>query len=155
VVDFPLSLIDQREDLARDVALYASDGLELGVAFRNTLCNVGLGPEIGPKPADGDDVERTVGRPIASVETMADGFFQKKQVPGSRRTARRSWPRTADVPIVARRQKQLRSGPVADRVPGHEGGGELVDDGNDHGVEIYDLIVQFEVAPASDLSVIR
>jgi len=40
---------------------------------------------------------------------------------------------------------------VADRVPGHKGGGELVDDRNDHGVEIYDLIMQFEVAAAKGL----
>ena len=75
MVDFPLSLTDQREDLARDVALQASDGFELGVAFGNTLRDVGLGPGIGPKPSDGDDVERTVGRPIAaSVEAMAGRF---------------------------------------------------------------------------------
>jgi hypothetical protein len=68
LVDFPLSLTDQREDLARDVALQASDGFELGVAFGNTLRDVGLGSGIGPKPSDGD-VERTVGRPVAaSVE---------------------------------------------------------------------------------------
>jgi hypothetical protein len=64
LVDFPLSLIDQREDLSCDVALQASDGFELGVAFGNTLRDVGLGPGIGPKPSDGDDVEHTVGRPI-------------------------------------------------------------------------------------------
>jgi hypothetical protein len=38
---------------------------------------------------------------------------------------------------------------VADRVPGHESGGELVDDGADHDVEVCDLIVQFEVAVKS------
>ena len=38
---------------------------------------------------------------------------------------------------------------MADRVSGHESGGELVDDSDDHGVEVCDLVMQFEVAPAN------
>jgi len=122
------------------------------VAFRNTLCDVGLGPEIGPKPADSDDVERTVGGPIAaSVEAMADRFSGRSRYRAHAAQRGEAGLGLQTFRIVASRQKQLRSRPVADRVPGHEGGGKLVDDRDDHGVEVYDLIMQFEVAPAKRL----
>src|SRR5215204_6227008 len=71
LVDFPSSVADESEHLARDVALQAPNGLQLGMTFGDALCDVGLGAGIGPKPADGDDVQRAVGGSItASVETM-------------------------------------------------------------------------------------
>src|SRR5215204_1929099 len=73
LVDLPLSVADEREDLARDVALEAPEGLELGMTLGDALCDVGLGAGIGPKPADGDDVQCAVGGSItASVEAMAN-----------------------------------------------------------------------------------
>jgi len=122
------------------------------VAFRNTLCDVGLGSGIGPESADGNDVEGTIGRPIAaSIEAMADCFSG-----GSRYRAHATQRGEAGLGlqtfrIVASRQELLSSGPVADRVPGDEGGGQLVDDGDDHRVEVSYLIIQFEVAPAERL----
>src|ERR671939_897591 len=72
LVDFPLSLADQREDLTRDVALQAPNGLQLGVAFGDALGHIGFGSRISPKPADGNDVQRAVGRSVAtSVEPVA------------------------------------------------------------------------------------
>ena len=43
-------------------------------------------------------------------------------------------------------------GPVSsDRVPRHEFGGEFVDDGADHGVEIGNLVMQLQVPPRQGL----
>src|SRR3954449_1626443 len=49
---------------------------------------------------------------------------------------------------VANGEEELRRGAMADRVPRKERGCQLVDDGDDHGVEIGDLVVQLEVAPS-------
>jgi hypothetical protein len=40
---------------------------------------------------------------------------------------------------------------VADRVAGHEVGRKLIDDSGDHGVEVGDLVVQFEIATGKRL----
>ena len=66
------SLFDQREHLACDVALQASDGFELGMAFGNTLCDISLRARVSPEPTDGDDVQRAVGGAVtAPAEPMA------------------------------------------------------------------------------------
>ena len=66
LVDLASTLSDEREDFAGDVALQAANGLELGVALGDALCDIGLGFGVGPKPADGDDVQRAVGGPVAA-----------------------------------------------------------------------------------------
>src|SRR5215217_3397461 len=73
LVDLPLSVADESEHLARDVALEAPNGFQLGMTLSDALCDIGLGAGIGPKPADGDDVQCAVGGSItASVEAMAN-----------------------------------------------------------------------------------
>src|SRR5919202_4820016 len=72
LVDRPVPLRDERVHLTRDVAFEAANRLQLGMAFGDALCDVGLRPGVRPQSADGDDVERTVGRPIAAaVEAVA------------------------------------------------------------------------------------
>jgi hypothetical protein len=69
---FLWSLFDQREDLARNVALHASNGFELGMAFGYALCDISLCAGIGPQPANGNDVQRAVGGTVtAPAEPMA------------------------------------------------------------------------------------
>src|SRR5215204_2464742 len=73
LVDLPLSVADESEHLARDVALEAPNGFQLGMTLSDALCDISLGAGIGPKPADGDDVQCAVGGSItASVEAMAN-----------------------------------------------------------------------------------
>jgi hypothetical protein len=55
-IDLLSSLADEGEDLSRDVALEAPNGLELGMALGDTLCDIALGAGVGAKPSDGDDV---------------------------------------------------------------------------------------------------
>src|SRR6476660_85804 len=70
-VDLALSLHNEREHLACDVAFEAPDCLQLGMAFGDALGHVHLRARIRPQPADGDDVQRAVGRAVpASVEAM-------------------------------------------------------------------------------------
>jgi hypothetical protein len=45
--------------------------------------------------------------------------------------------------IVTNGEEELRRGAMADRVPRKERGCQLVDDGDDHGVEFGDLVVRF------------
>jgi hypothetical protein len=49
LVDLAAPFSDERENLARDVALQAAEGLELGVAFSDAFRDVGLGLGIGPR----------------------------------------------------------------------------------------------------------
>src|SRR5690242_9824906 len=147
LVDLAMALPEEGEELARDVALEAADGLELRVALSDAPGDVSLGPRVCPQPADGDDVQGAVCCPVAAaVEAMAVGL------------AGRGWDR-ADAAegcetgfgvqalgVVAGREEQLRGGLVADRVLGHEVRSKLLDDGGDHAVEVGDLVVQLEVA---------
>src|SRR4051794_34438640 len=74
-VDLAPALADEREHLTGDVALHAANGLELGMAIGDALGNVGLRPGLGPKSADGDDVQGAVGGPItAAVQAVAGGL---------------------------------------------------------------------------------
>src|SRR3954452_19329572 len=71
LVNLPLPLRNEREHLTCDVAFEAPDGLQLGMTFGKAFGHVRLRPRIRPQPADGDDVQRAVGRPIpASVEPI-------------------------------------------------------------------------------------
>lgn len=54
-------------DLARYVALQASDGLHLGVPLGHLLGDIFLGALVGPEPPYGDDVDRGVRLPIAAA----------------------------------------------------------------------------------------
>ena len=56
LIDRAPALADEGEDLSCDVALDAANGLELGVALSDALCDLGFGPGIGAKAADGNDV---------------------------------------------------------------------------------------------------
>ena len=53
--------------------------------------------------------------------------------------------------IVAGRKEKLRSAGMADRIARDQVRRELVDDGDDHCVEIRDLIMQFEVTAGEGL----
>src|SRR4051794_14371039 len=71
LVNLPLPLRNEREHLTCDVAFEAPDGLQLGMTFGNAVGHVRLRPRIRPQPADGNNVQRTVGRTIpASVEPI-------------------------------------------------------------------------------------
>ena len=152
LIDLLLSLADQGEDLARDVALQAPDGLELGMAFGDALCDIGLGSWVGPEPTDGDDVQGAVGarsppllrrwRVVLPDEAGTGLTPQSAAKLASER--RRSG-------VVAGGQEQLRGGAVTDGVPRHQVGCKLIDDGGDHDVEIGDLVVQFEIAACERL----
>src|SRR5512134_3425381 len=49
--------------------------------------------------------------------------------------------------VIASREQKLCGAGMADRVAGNELWSELVDDGVDHGVEIGNLVMQFEIPP--------
>src|ERR687898_2738213 len=145
LVDLASALADQREQLARDVALQAADRLELGMALGDALGHVGLGSRIRPKPADGDDVQRAVGGPVTpSVEAMAGRLARGGGHGADPAQPREAGFRSQALRIVACRQEELRGRAMADRVPGHKGGRELVDDRADHRVEVGYLVVQLE-----------
>jgi hypothetical protein len=66
------SLLDQSEDLARNVALHAPNGFELGMAFGYSLCDISLRAGIGPQPTNGNNVQRAVGGSVTTpAESMA------------------------------------------------------------------------------------
>ena len=48
-------------------------------------------------------------------------------------------------------KEELRSSDIADRITGDEIRRQLADDGGDHGIQVRDLIVQFEVAASQRL----
>src|SRR3954451_21790039 len=112
LVDRPVPLRDERVHFTRDVAFEAADRLQLGMAFGDALGDVGLRPDVRPQPADGDDVERTVGRPIAAaVEAVAHRLPRRgwhRAPPAQRCEARLQ---AQPLGIVASREEQLR-GPV-------------------------------------------
>ena len=54
-------------NLARYVALQASDGLHLGVPLGHLLGDIFLGALVGPEPPYGDDVDRGVRLPVAAA----------------------------------------------------------------------------------------
>src|ERR687898_1523288 len=114
LVDLASALADQREQLARDVALQAADRLELGMALGDALGHVGLGPRIRPKPADGDDVQRAVGGPVTpSVQAMA-GRLARGGGHGTDAAQRREAGfRSQALRIVACRQEELRGRAMA------------------------------------------
>src|SRR5215207_9821488 len=71
LIDRPLPPRDEGVNLAGDVGFEAADRLQLGVTFGDAAGDVGLGPWVRPQSPDGDDVQRAVGRPIATaVEAM-------------------------------------------------------------------------------------
>ena len=122
------------------------------MALGDAPCDVGLGAGIGSKPADGDDVQRAVGSAVAAaVEAMAGGLAGRGRHRADAAECGEAGLGLQTLRVVASRQEQLRGGLVADRVPGHKVGRQLVDDGGDHGVEVGDLVVQFEVAPGERL----
>ena len=53
--------------------------------------------------------------------------------------------------VVACSQQQLRGGLVTNGIPRHKRGGELIDDGGDHGIKVGDLVMQLEVASSKGL----
>src|SRR5450432_1589929 len=61
------------EDLARDVALEAAHDFALGLAFGGAAFDVGAGSVAVAQPADGDQVERSVGLAIAAVVEAVTG----------------------------------------------------------------------------------
>src|SRR3954453_8271395 len=140
LIDLSGALTHQSEQFARDVTLQAADCLRLGVALGDAFRHVGLGPRFRPQPADGDDVQGTVGCPVAaSVEAMAGGLARRgrdRTHPAQRGKACLG-PQT--LWIVAGGEEELRRGAMADRVPRQERGGQRVEDGNDHGAESADL----------------
>src|SRR3954452_7203186 len=152
LVDCPVPLRDERVHLTRDVAFEAADRLQLGMAFGDPLGDGGLCPGVRPQPADGDDVERSVGRPIvAAVEAVTHrlprGGWHRAH-PAQRCEARL---RAQPLGIVASREEQLRGPVPSNRVAGHQLGGEVLDDGADHGIQIGDLVVQLQIAPSQGL----
>src|SRR3954463_9431791 len=128
LVDLSSAMGDEREDLAGDVALDAADRLELGVAFGNALGDIGLGSGVRPEPANGDDVQRAVRRSVAaSVQAMAGGSTRGGGDRTDAAQGREAGFGTQAFGVVAGREQQLRGRGVADRVPGHQLRGELVD----------------------------
>src|SRR5450755_1646061 len=63
------------EDLAGDVAFEAAHDFALGLAFGGAAFDVGAGSVAVAQPADGDEVERSVGLAVAAVvEAVAGGL---------------------------------------------------------------------------------
>src|SRR5512144_173358 len=53
--------------------------------------------------------------------------------------------------VVAGGEEELRGGRVTDGIPCHQGGSKLIDDGGDHGIEVGDLVVKFEISASERL----
>ena len=45
----------------------------------------------------------------------------------------------------------MRGRRVTDRIPCHQGGSKLIDDGGDHGIKVGDLVVKFEISASERL----
>lgn len=66
---------DEMADYLIGLALQGSDGVELGMPFGYSTCDIVLGSRVGAQAADGDDVQRAIGGAIpATVEPMPDGL---------------------------------------------------------------------------------
>ena len=74
LIDGPLPLADEGEDLAGDVAFEAADDLFLGQAFFGTPLHVGASTGFPAQTAQCDAVEGGVGLSVAAaVEPVPDG----------------------------------------------------------------------------------
>lgn len=72
LTDCLLPASDERGQLAADVALQGADRFQLEVALCNAAGRARLGPCVGLRAPDGDDVQRRVGCSIATpIEAMA------------------------------------------------------------------------------------
>ena len=70
-----LAARDEREDLASNIALEGSNGVELGMSLGNTLRHIGLCLRIGSKANDSNDVQCAVSSSVAaSAKPMPDGL---------------------------------------------------------------------------------
>ncbi len=72
-VDLLLALHDEGEDLAGQVALERTDGVEFGMPLGDAASDVILRLLVGAQSPDGDDVQGAVGCAIAAtVQAMSD-----------------------------------------------------------------------------------
>ena len=73
LVDLLQAAHDEREDLAGNIALQGSYGVELGMSLGNTLRDIRLCLRIGSKANNSDDEQCVVSSPVAtSVKPMPD-----------------------------------------------------------------------------------
>src|SRR5258708_14015388 len=71
LTDLTVALTYDIVDFASDIALEAANGFELRVTLADPPFNIRLCARIGSQPADGDDVQRAVGRTIpAAVQAL-------------------------------------------------------------------------------------
>lgn len=147
LIDLLLPLADQDEHLTSDVAFQAPDHLKLGMALGHALCHVGLGSRVSPEPPDGNDVQGAVSSSItAPVEAVTHRLARRSRNRAYAAQCREARFRMQTLRVIPCRQEQLRSAYLTDRVTSHQIGGELIDDGADHSVQVSNLIVQFEIA---------
>src|SRR5215212_7381529 len=108
LVDLFLTLQNEREDLARDVAFEAPDRFQLGMAFSDAPGHVGLGFCIRSEPTDSDDVQRAIGRTItASVEAVTDHLARRGRHGAHPTQRRKASLRLQPLWIIAGRQEEL------------------------------------------------
>jgi hypothetical protein len=75
LIDLFVAARDNVEDFARNVSFDTTDCLQFGMALCYTPRHIFLSLRIKPQPSDRDDVERAVGRAIAtSVQSVSCGF---------------------------------------------------------------------------------
>ncbi len=152
MVDLAPTLRDEREDLPGDVALHAPSRFELGRPLADSPRDIGLGPEVSPKPADGNDMKRAVGCAVSpAVNPMANILPEEAGTGLTPQSAAKLASECRRSGVVACRQQQLRGGLVTDGVPRHKCGSELIDDGGDHRIKVGDFVMQFEVASSKGL----
>lgn len=90
--------------------------------------------------------------PIAApVEPMPDGLSGRDRHRTGAAERGEAGLGSETVRIVAGCKQQLRRSDVADRVACDEVGCEFIDDGADHGIEVGDFVVQFEIAASQRL----
>ena len=76
---------------------------------------------------------------------MPDRFTRRCRNGAGATESREAGFRSQAVRIAAGGEQKLCGPGVADRVAGHEVGLQLIDDGGKQGVEVGDLVVQFEI----------
>src|SRR4051794_33899776 len=147
LIDLLLALPDEQEHLTCDVAFEAADRLHLGMALTDALGHVRLSASLRPQPPDSDDVQRAVGSSVAApVQPMTSGFPRGGGHGADPTQGREASLRAQSLRIVAGCEQQLCGAYVANGVPRHQVGRQLIDDGGDHGIQVGDSVVQLEIA---------
>jgi hypothetical protein len=83
VNDLTSSVTDQGVDFSCNVALKASDSLELGMTIGDTPGDIGFGLGVGPKAANRDDMQCAVRSSVTAAVQAMPGYLARRSGNGA------------------------------------------------------------------------